>query len=195
MDQQTIETYNTEAESIAKLHSTLIPERIYELIERHFIKRGKTLDVGCGIGRDTHWLNKQGYEAVGVDASEGMLSYAKSLYPKIDFILDYLPDLKTQDNSIFDNILCSAVLMHLNDADFMSACARLFSLLADEGVLIISFRGTNEQGYREKGKLYNPIEVDQFLIFVNDQKGALLVKESIADNSRGLLWHNFVIKK
>lgn len=195
MDQQTIETYNNEAENIAKLHSTLVPERIYELIEHYFIKNGKTLDVGCGIGRDTNWLNQQGYEAIGVDASEGMLSYAKSLYPKIGFILDYLPDLKTQDNAIFDNILCSAVLMHLNDADFMAACARLFSLLADEGVLIISFRGTNEQGYREKGKLYNPIEVDQFLIFVNDQKGTVLVKEFIADNSRGLLWHNFVIRK
>lgn len=195
MDQQTIETYNNEAENIAKLHSMLVPERIYELIEHYFIKRGITLDVGCGIGRDTHWLNQQGYQAIGIDASEGMLNYAKSLYPKIDFILDYLPDLKTQDNSIFGNILCSAVLMHLNDADFMAACTRLFSLLADEGILIISFRGTNEQGHREKGKLYNPIEIDQFLIFVNAQKGTVLVKESIADNSRGLLWHNLVIKK
>ena len=60
MDKETIDTYNREAESIARLHSTLTPHRIYELIDQYFIKDGTTIDVGCGIGRDTHWLSQQG---------------------------------------------------------------------------------------------------------------------------------------
>lgn len=195
MDKPTIETYNNEAESIALLHATLVPERIYALVDQYFIKGGKTLDVGCGIGRDTHWLTTQGFLTRGIDASSGMLNYAKSLYPEINFILDTLPALKTQGNETFANILCSAVLMHLDDSDFMAACTRLFSLLMIEGVLIISFRGTNEQGYREKGKLYNPIEVSLFMKFFTDRQGTVLVNESIADHNRGLVWHNFVIKK
>ncbi len=55
MDKQTIDTVNQEAESIARHHATLTPQRIYALIDRYFIKSGITLDVGCGIGRDTHW--------------------------------------------------------------------------------------------------------------------------------------------
>jgi len=51
MDKATIDTYNREAESIADLHSTLIPQRIYELVDHYFIKGGKTADIGCGIGR------------------------------------------------------------------------------------------------------------------------------------------------
>jgi 2-polyprenyl-3-methyl-5-hydroxy-6-metoxy-1,4-benzoquinol methylase len=195
MDKQTIETYNNEAASIAQLHASLIPERIYELVDQYFIKGGKTLDVGCGIGRDTYWLNTHGFPTRGIDASSGMLNYAKSLYPEINFILDTLPALKTQGNETFDNILCSAVLMHLDDSDLMAACARLFSLLENEGLLIISFRGTNEHDYREKGKLYNPIDVSHFMKFFTDRQCTLLVNESIDDNSRGLVWHNFVIKK
>jgi 2-polyprenyl-3-methyl-5-hydroxy-6-metoxy-1,4-benzoquinol methylase len=195
MDPQTIETYNQEAESIAQLHSTLIPERIYELAEQFFIKDGKALDVGCGIGRDTNWLCQQGYQAIGIDASHSMLSYAKSLYPEVNFILDTLPDLKTQEDTAFGNILCSAVLMHLNDTDLIASCTRLWSLLAPNGVLIASFRGTSQQNNREKGKLYNPIAIDEFLKFFTDRHCTVVVNESVADNSRGLVWNNVVIKK
>ncbi len=195
MDFQTIETYNKEAASIAQLHSTLVPERIYELAKEFFINDGKTLDVGCGIGRDTHWLCQQGYQSLGIDASDSMLDHARFLYPDVDFILDYLPMLETQREAIFDNILCSAVLMHLSDADLVASCARLVSLLANNGVLIASFRGTREQDNREKGKLYNPIAVDDFLKFFTDRGCAVLFNESVADQSRGLVWHNFVIRK
>lgn len=195
MDIQTIETYNKEAASIVQLHSTLVPERIYELAKEFFIKDGKTLDVGCGIGRDTHWLCQQGYQTLGVDASDSMLNYARSLYPDVEFILDHLPMLETQSEAVFDNILCSAVLMHLSDTDLMASCDRLCSLLAENGMLIASFRGTVEQDNREKGKLYNPIAVDDFLKFFTDRHCAVLVNESVADNSRGLVWHNFVIRK
>jgi 2-polyprenyl-3-methyl-5-hydroxy-6-metoxy-1,4-benzoquinol methylase len=195
MDQQTIETYNSEASNIAALHTTLIPERLYELVMMHFIKTGKTLDVGCGIGRDTHWLNLNGYPAVGTDGSESMLIYAKSFYPDETFVLDYLPALEQQGTANFDNILCSAVLMHLNHQDFVASCIRLGHLLAKNGVLIISFRGTTSSDYRENGKLYNPIAIDEFLQLFTDRQCSVLIHESHPDNSRGLIWHNFVIKK
>jgi trans-aconitate methyltransferase len=57
MDKETIYIYNKDAESIAQLHSTLIPHRIYDLINQYLIKNTATVDIGCGIGRDTHWLN------------------------------------------------------------------------------------------------------------------------------------------
>ncbi len=79
MDKETIEAYNREAEGVAKLHSTLIPHRIYSLIDQYFIKGGSTVDIGCGIGRDTHWLNQNGFPTIGIDASVKMLETARSL--------------------------------------------------------------------------------------------------------------------
>ena len=195
MDKQTIDTYNSEAKSIAHLHATLTPHRIYELIDRYFIKHGTTLDVGCGIGRDTHWLTQQGFPTTGVDASEQMLLQAQSLYPDEHFFQDTLPELNQPGKSQFQNILCSAVLMHLNTVDLNTACLRLLELLNDSGCLIISFRGTHEANGREKGKLYENINMTNFLKFFEDNQCKTLAQESETEASRNLTWHNFVIKK
>ena len=74
MDNQTIDIYDQEAETIAKLHSTLMPERIYELISNYFIPNNAiSADIGCGIGRDTAWLNQRGYSIIGIDASASFI--------------------------------------------------------------------------------------------------------------------------
>ena len=71
MDKQTIETYDREAERIAQLHSSLIPGRLYTLITEHFTKTGNTLDMGCGIGRDTQWLNNKVIQPLALMPPQG----------------------------------------------------------------------------------------------------------------------------
>jgi 2-polyprenyl-3-methyl-5-hydroxy-6-metoxy-1,4-benzoquinol methylase len=195
MDKETINTYNLEAESIAKLHSTLTPHRIYKLIKENFIKGAATVDVGCGIGRDTHWLNQHGFPAIGVDGSEEMLKQAAEIYPTNTFIQDFLPELRNLAASQFQNILCSAVLMHLNQDDLNAACSRLLGLLNGNGCLVISFRGTNETDNREKGKLYQPISINEFLNIFTEKGCKIVLHESQTETSRNLVWHNFVFKK
>ena len=50
MDKETIDIYNRDAKSVAQLHSTLIPLRVYDLINQYFIKNTAALDIECGIG-------------------------------------------------------------------------------------------------------------------------------------------------
>ncbi len=195
MDNSTINAYNQDAQNIAKLHAKLIPHRLYELIDRYFIKGKASADIGCGIGRDTNWLNQQGFPCIGIDASNEMLIQANILYPKEKFIYDSLPELNSTSNENFQNILCSAVLMHLPKTDLYPACQTLLRLLKQNGRLIISFRDTNELNYREKGKLYEPINMDKFLKFFKNQKSEILFNESEIEIKRNLTWHNIVIKK
>jgi 2-polyprenyl-3-methyl-5-hydroxy-6-metoxy-1,4-benzoquinol methylase len=195
IDKKTIDVYNDEAEKIAKLHASLTPHRIYELINQYFIKGKSTVDIGCGIGRDTNFLNSQGFSVVGVDASQGMLKQAKKLYSDLDFQLDYLPTLASFENSTFQNILCSAVLMHLEEIAIEAACLRLVELLKKDGRLIISIRGTNEKDKRENGKLYEAINVESFKELFEKNGCEILLYEKEIEQKRGLTWHNFVIKK
>ena len=193
MDEQTIGAYNSEAESIAQLHSSLKPQRIYQLIHQYFIKGGKTLDVGCGIGRDTHWLNQHGFPTLGVDASVEMLKFAQSFYPTADFLQDDLPDLEKIGLLRFQNILCSAVLMHLPETQIPIACKRLLALLETDGRLIISVRGTQAENQRERGKLYSMIE-PEFLQRLFVECGAkVLWQETTEETARLLFWHTWVI--
>ena len=195
MDKKTIETYDREAERIAQLHSNLTPDRLYSLITEHFTKTGNTLDMGCGIGRDTQWLNQQGYSALGVDASEGMLKQAQRLYPQVHFIKDSLPELTRLNGHTFHNILCSAVLMHLNKANLEQACQKLLSLLQADGHLIISIRETNAVDHRENGKLYEPFDINVFKQFFLQHPCKIVLEEQELEPTRQLTWYNFVIKK
>ena len=193
MDKQTINTYNLEAERIAQLHCNLTPSQIYALITKYFTKAAQTLDVGCGIGRDTQWLTQQGYSAMGVDASDGMLAQAQQLYPDLHFIKDSLPNLNSLNGQTFQNILCSAVLMHLNKASIDRACLRLLALLKPDGHLIISIRATEADDHREQGKLYEAIDINDFKHFFLQQGCSIVFYEQALEPARELIWHNFVI--
>lgn len=195
MDKETIDIYDQEAENIAKLHSGLTPNRIYELILLYFNKHGSTCDIGCGIGRDIHWLNQQSYPCIGVDGSAMMLEQAKTLYPAWQYINDCLPNLTELGKTRYDNILCSAVLMHLNRVELNSSLSRLIELLNDNGCLILSFRGTHAADNRENGKLYEPIELESLKVYFQERFCTILLIESESEVSRNLTWHNVVVRK
>lgn len=195
MDRQTISIYDKSAEQIAALHKTLVPDRIYQLVNQFFIKDMICADVGCGIGRDSAWLAKQGYPVIGIDASKGMLQQAKENYPKIHYVHDSLPLLKKQADSSFTNVLCSAVIMHLADDQIADAVANLVRITTAEGVIIISFRGTNSKDRRENGKLYNVIELDKLVSLFTQAGARLLHSEIDYQEDRGVEWSNIVLKK
>ena len=195
MDAQTLDAYNQDAKSIAALHATLIPQKLYQQINSHFIKHGQTADIGCGIGRDSNYLQQQGFMVTGVDASVAMLAQARELYPSLTLHQDYLPDLTTLTENSFDNVLCSAVLMHLPQADIKTACLRLLALLKKEGVLIITLRGTHQPDKRENGKLYEEVNITELCQLFTNHQATVLSHEIDLEPKRQLTWHHLVIKK
>lgn len=195
MDKTTIDSYNKDADNIAQLHVSLIPEKLYNLINQHFIKKGLTADIGCGIGRDSHYLSEQGFKVLSVEPSTAMLQKSRELYPHLTLQEDYLPYLNSLSSNSFENILCSAVLMHLHQADIKTACLRLLALLKNEGILIITLRGTHQPDKRENGKLYEDINIASLFQLFTDNQATVLIHEIDLEPKRQLTWHNLVIKK
>jgi 2-polyprenyl-3-methyl-5-hydroxy-6-metoxy-1,4-benzoquinol methylase len=195
MDNKTITTYNQSAAQIAALHNTLVPESLYRIMDSYFVSGALCADVGCGIGRDSNWLLQQGYQVTGIDAAEQMLFEAREHYPDILFIHDSLPMLKTIENNLFANVLCSAVIMHLEVDQIALAVVNLVRIMVEGGVIVISFRGTDEVGQREDGKLYTPISTNKLITAFASSGATLLVRESDHEVGRGLEWHNLVFKK
>ena len=50
---------------------------ICETLKKHGIADGPVLDLGCGTGKMTRLLKERGYDMIGVDLSEEMLSIAR----------------------------------------------------------------------------------------------------------------------
>ncbi|MGV6852244.1 MAG: class I SAM-dependent methyltransferase [bacterium] len=140
MDDRTINSYNLTASETASFHSTLIPTEIYQLIKRFFVKELPVLDIGCGSGRDCQWLSNKGYKVDGADASEQMLKQATGLYKNINFFKESLPYLKTIQDEKYGNILCSAVIMHLDEDSIEIAIENLLRVLKNDGIIIFMLK-------------------------------------------------------
>ncbi len=60
------------------LGGVLLPE-----LEKHGLRVGRVLDIGCGTGRAFEPLIRRGWEVHGCDVSEGMLREAARKYPDV----------------------------------------------------------------------------------------------------------------
>jgi len=75
-----------------------------EIISAH-VKGTNALDFGCGTGRSTRFLQKLGFNAVGVDISEDMLKKARELDPKGDYRLITDGDFSQFKHNTYDLVL------------------------------------------------------------------------------------------
>ena len=195
MDQETIDRYNIKKTEITKLHKSLTPHELYAEISKQFPKGSSVLDVGCGTGRDCAWLAQNGFRPLGADASFGMLESAKLECPGVSFINDSLPNLLKIENETFDNVLCSAVIMHLQENDIALAISNLLRVVRKNGVVIITYRGSATFEIREDGKLYTPLKPAQIIEYIQNNSASILSHDQNIEQGRGHTWHNFIFRK
>ncbi len=170
MDAKTIIAYTHKAEEFSsEWLAQPPPSDIYELIKKYFKHSGKSIDIGCGNGRDTNWLNENGFPTIGIDASENLIQQAKSLYPSLSFQVSNLPEL-TEVSEKFENVFCETVVMHLSVDNIKQSVLKLKSLLNKDGVIYLSWRVTEINDFRDSsGRLYTAFEPALILnLFNND---------------------------
>src|SRR5580698_3970670 len=135
MDRSTLSAYDSEAAAFARdWHEQPSPIDLQDLIRRFFIAGGATADIGCGSGREVAWLNANGFPAAGFDASDGLLTEARSRYPDLSFAHAELPDLLGIADDAYDNVLCETVIMHLDRAQIAPSVRRLLDIVKPGGI-------------------------------------------------------------
>jgi ubiquinone/menaquinone biosynthesis C-methylase UbiE len=128
--------YSLVAERFSRTRDIPWPE-IKFLFDTHIKRDDSVLDLGCGNGRFSEFIeNKKKY--IGIDNSQELIDIAKKRYPGIDFKKE--DALKTSfDNDCFDKIFSVSVLHHLPSHElrfnFLSEANRI---LKPGGLLIIT---------------------------------------------------------
>jgi malonyl-CoA O-methyltransferase len=100
--------------------------------------RGKrVLDVACGTGRHTLWLEDKGAQVTAVDRSAAMLAVAKAKRPasSVTWLEGDVAQLPVADAS-FDVVVNALVMEHV--AHVAPAIAEARRVLAPGGVLVLS---------------------------------------------------------
>ncbi len=95
----------------------------------------RALDVGCGAGRWTTFLDGHGYRAVGIDIQRKLIEENRRRYPDIEFrcetVQDYSPGEK------FSLVSSSTVIQHSPLDEQLMVVGKIRRLLEDGGHVIM----------------------------------------------------------
>ena len=174
-DLRTLEHYQTNAERYVELYERVSVPRLEGHLLSFFHEGGLTLDVGCASGRDLATLIRLGFQAEGLDAVEAFVETCRSRFLGSSIYHDALPQLSTllsDDETTrfegrYDNLLVSAVLMHIPREEIQHALSQLARLLRGGGRALISVRSAR-RGYgdelREGERLFSALPLSELSI-------------------------------
>lgn len=140
MEKLTLHSYDADAATYASLYESTDLAVWSDVIPR-LTPGARILDVGSGSGRDLARLSQAGFDAWGIDPSQGMVLEAHKRHPEISehLCVASLPVPETIRNlAPFELISVMAVLMHISDETLLSSLTHLRDLLAPRGYLLIS---------------------------------------------------------
>lgn len=115
---------------------------VHKLLTDYHAKQSKppygVLDAGCGTGRMAIELARRGYDVVGVDLDEVMLTQARAKAPDMAWILGDLSNVAI--NRRFDAIVMAGnVMIYLTPNTEEAVLANMASHLKAGGLLVAAF--------------------------------------------------------
>jgi len=118
-----------------------IPVLIRKYTPPHSLPKGegrllKALDFGCGTGRSTRFLKKLGFDAIGIDISEDMLTIARRLDPVGEYL--YGSHICDPNKGKFDLISAVFTFDNLPGIEYRTDLLKqLGGLLKENGIILL----------------------------------------------------------
>ncbi|MBN2501225.1 MAG: class I SAM-dependent methyltransferase [Anaerolineales bacterium] len=110
--------------------------RFYALLARkHGPKRGRVLEVGCGLGHLMTFLTDR-YEVYGGDINEHALQEARRVAPEANIAAFSAEDLSMFPDAGFQIVICKHIVEHLPHPE--KAIAEMGRVLAPGGLLLLA---------------------------------------------------------
>ncbi len=133
----------------------------------------KVLDVGCGNGRLLEAFNNKKIDYLGFDANEDLIKFAKKNYPKENFLVHDLLNIKNLFNKEYDFIFLIAVILHIPDRNLrIQVLKDLSTKLSSQGRIIISV--WDFYGQKRFTSLIRRSEIKRIFSFDGRERGDLL---------------------
>lgn len=144
----------------------------FRLIKK--INAGKTiLDIGCGTGYFLNYMQKKGYQTLGIEVSDNARTFGKQ-----NFGLNILPPnhlLKNKIDQQYNNITLWHVLEHIYDPKLY--LQKISRILNDDGVLFLALPNPDSFDARYYKKYWAGYDVPRHLWHFTPQTIAKFVSE------------------
>lgn len=135
----------TNTEQLANEYNKIYQEESYfykieadKMLENKlsYIKMGKALELGIGMGKNLSFLLSHGFHVTGVDLSYVAIDKLRKKYPQCDFYVDDIRKFLIYPET-YSIIICSMVLSYLTDEDLTLLIDRIIKGLIPGGCIYI----------------------------------------------------------
>lgn len=109
---------------------------IIETLRKYELREPKILDYGCGDARMTERLIEDGFHVTGLDISPSVIERNAKRFPDVNWVLIRPGELTPFPRGSFDVVLCSEVIEHVYDANFL--LAELQRIIRSRGLLLLT---------------------------------------------------------
>ena len=107
-----------------------------EIISKH-VKGRKAIDFGCGTGRSTRFMQKLGFDTIGVDIAEDMIKKARQIDPKGEYLLIKDVAFSQFEKGAYDLILSAFTFDNIpTEEKKIRLFEKLGGLLKSEGCIV-----------------------------------------------------------
>ncbi len=152
------------------------------------------LDLGCGSGRDTVFLEDEGCVVTPMDGSEKMCNLA-SIHTGKEVLHLRIEEMEFQN--VFHGIWACAVLGHFSPEEIHGVMERIMAALKEDGILYFSVRRGDRKG-RFNGRYfydYNRESLNDLLDSFPEIQVLDIWKTSDVREDRNNKWFNILLKK
>jgi len=163
-ERETAAAYDTSAKTFAERTFHIRLSKEMARFSGRLAPGVRVLDVGCGPGRDTIWLSEQGFDAVGVDLSLGMLQEGRARSVPAPFVQADMACLPFRRGS-FRGLWVCASLLHVPKQQAGNVLRELERVVHPGHIYLAVKSGEGEawirdrQGYRRFFAYYSPSEI------------------------------------
>lgn len=101
-----------------------------------YVNGKKAVDFGCGTGRSTRFLQKQGFTTIGIDISDEMIKIAKKIDPNGEYRIIKNGDYRQLPLNSYDLILSTFTFDNIPMEEKISIFSSLIYLLNKNGKFV-----------------------------------------------------------
>lgn len=153
------------------------------------------LDFGCGAGRDSRYFLQKGYRVEAIDGSEEMVRIATETagIPVRQMLFQEL-----DETDKYDGIFACASILHVPYSELQDIMTRLHKALKTNGILYVSFKYGDFEGYRN-GRYFTDLNEERFQALLDTVGGFEIVQQRITADTRpgrkAEQWLNVILRK
>ena len=172
-DEKTVSFYNRNVLNYTNLIKKLPDHKSLDRFLSFLTKKSKIMDLGCGIGNYSNYMQENGMIVECIDASEEMIKTARNTFNLNANVLTFL---EFNEINKYDALWANFSLLHSSKKDFVYHIKSIYKSLKLPGIFYLGLKLGKGQRRDKLGRLYSYYTEDEISKILDFERFKILEK-------------------